>query len=269
MSFVKSKSCCCSAGSFCFACVTWPGLLQKGLTKPGSGCLHDRSPDGCEGLERGLGWRRDMVGGGDGGRDLERKGKCGSTHSQSPVTCSSQLESALRSKPESYVTGYWSVRVHVGKPSASWGLKDLADVSAAIQSHGVPGLESRYVSVSPEVLFDPYKLTQWEWDFLVWRKVWGDIIIYAAGVTKQALALWRMRKWEPESGLSPLIATTCHYDVSTPSPPVAVMSSLPTATVLPECLQILASAVTLRVFGKSGGWIRVSKDNVFLFHQPG
>lgn len=81
MSFVKSKS-CCSAGSFCFACVPCPGLLQKGLTKPGSGCLHDRSPDGCEGLERGLGWRRDMVGRGDGGRDLERKGKCGSTQSK-------------------------------------------------------------------------------------------------------------------------------------------------------------------------------------------
>lgn len=44
-------------------------------------------------------------------------------HSQSLVTCSSQLESGLQSKPECYVRGYWSVGVYVGKPSASrsWG----------------------------------------------------------------------------------------------------------------------------------------------------
>lgn len=67
----------------------------------------------------------------EGGREVgKRNGGAGFSggrenvgqHSQSPVTCSSQLESGLQSKP-SYVTGYRSVRVTVG-----WRL--LAGVTA-------------------------------------------------------------------------------------------------------------------------------------------
>lgn len=40
--------------------------------------------------------------------------------SQSPVTCSSQLESVLQSKPECYVRSYWSIREHVWG-ELTWG----------------------------------------------------------------------------------------------------------------------------------------------------
>lgn len=81
------------------------------------------------------GKRRRTAGGGiSGGR--ENVGQ----HSQSPVTCSSQLESRLQSRPECYIRGYWSVRVHVGKWSSSWGwsssLAGLPKYRHMVSQHG-------------------------------------------------------------------------------------------------------------------------------------
>lgn len=132
--------------SFCLgACL---GTSQEGLTHPSldltsysTWLLFWRVWRGREGfgLIEDIVGRADgqcVLGGGGWAVGRENVGQ----HSQSPVTCSSQLESRLQSKPECYVRAYWSVRVHVGKRSASWGWGSIAGRSAAychmLSQHG-------------------------------------------------------------------------------------------------------------------------------------
>lgn len=182
--------------------------------KSGSDCLHDCFPDGCEGVERGLGSWRDMVGRGDGGReggegsrDLGRKGKCGSTQSkpchmfqsagiwppvQTRMLCKRLLirESARR-KTECQ--------------SGGWGilLVCLPQYCHMVSQRG------KRTWVLLEVQTDPMSMRFWG---KMKQKIWNDMNIYPAGVKEQALALCY---WEKESAWEwPVSSNSYHLSLT-------------------------------------------------------
>lgn len=182
--------------------------------KSGSDCLHDCFSDGGEDVERGFGLmeghvgkRRRMAGGREGGGELGRKGKCGSTQSkpchmfqsagiwppvQTRMLCKRLLirESACR------------------KTEFQSGLRWLSGLSAAILSHGVTACE-RSIAGSANWLpqTDPMRM----WFGVQMKQESYMVLIFNLLVWKSKPRHFDTEKKKvPESGLSALIATTCH-----------------------------------------------------------